>query len=104
MVQRRFQFLRRRRLRRFQPPDARPARLQRQRRGFVIAAANRVIFRGMKLAIFLMLAASCVLAGEQFPALPVRDRKAPSPDQPPAAPREFRAAWVATVANIDWPS
>ena len=24
--------------------------------------------------------------------------------QPPAAPREFRAAWVATVANIDWPS
>jgi uncharacterized lipoprotein YddW (UPF0748 family) len=25
-------------------------------------------------------------------------------DQPPAAPREFRAAWVSTVANIDWPS
>jgi len=25
-------------------------------------------------------------------------------DQAPAAPREFRAAWVATVANIDWPS
>ncbi|TAG00392.1 MAG: hypothetical protein EAZ37_12845 [Burkholderiales bacterium] len=23
---------------------------------------------------------------------------------PPLAPREFRAAWVATVANIDWPS
>lgn len=23
---------------------------------------------------------------------------------PPAMPREFRAAWVATVANIDWPS
>ncbi len=23
---------------------------------------------------------------------------------PPAAPREFRAAWVASVANIDWPS
>jgi uncharacterized lipoprotein YddW (UPF0748 family) len=23
---------------------------------------------------------------------------------PPALPREFRAAWVATVANIDWPS
>jgi uncharacterized lipoprotein YddW (UPF0748 family) len=27
-----------------------------------------------------------------------------SPDHPPPAPREFRAAWVATVANIDWPS
>lgn len=26
------------------------------------------------------------------------------PDMPPPAPREFRAAWVATVANIDWPS
>jgi uncharacterized lipoprotein YddW (UPF0748 family) len=24
--------------------------------------------------------------------------------QPPPAPREFRAMWVATVANIDWPS
>lgn len=24
--------------------------------------------------------------------------------EPPAAPREFRAAWVATVGNIDWPS
>ncbi len=24
--------------------------------------------------------------------------------QPPPDPREFRAAWVATVANIDWPS
>ena len=23
---------------------------------------------------------------------------------PPAAPREFRAMWIATVANIDWPS
>jgi uncharacterized lipoprotein YddW (UPF0748 family) len=25
-------------------------------------------------------------------------------DLPPPLPREFRAAWVATVANIDWPS
>lgn len=25
-------------------------------------------------------------------------------DPPPPAPREFRAVWVATVANIDWPS
>ncbi len=27
-----------------------------------------------------------------------------TPDLPPPPPREFRAAWVATVANIDWPS
>lgn len=25
-------------------------------------------------------------------------------DDPPATPREFRAVWVATVANIDWPT
>jgi uncharacterized lipoprotein YddW (UPF0748 family) len=25
-------------------------------------------------------------------------------DQPPPAPREWRAAWIATVANIDWPA
>lgn len=33
-------------------------------------------------------------------------RPAPSPPLPatPYAEREFRAAWVATVANIDWPS
>src|SRR2546423_7440129 len=35
---------------------------------------------------------------------------APSPrsglaaQEPPAVRREFRAAWVATVGNIDWPS
>src|SRR4051794_38646541 len=30
---------------------------------------------------------------------------APVPgDNPPAVPREFRGVWVATVANIDWPS
>ena len=27
-----------------------------------------------------------------------------SNDQPPPVPREFRAMWIATVANIDWPS
>jgi uncharacterized lipoprotein YddW (UPF0748 family) len=29
---------------------------------------------------------------------------AASESDPPPAPREFRAAWVATVGNIDWPS
>ena len=28
----------------------------------------------------------------------------PQAEMPPIEPREFRAAWVATVANIDWPS
>jgi uncharacterized lipoprotein YddW (UPF0748 family) len=26
------------------------------------------------------------------------------PECPPASPREFRAVWIATVANIDWPT
>ncbi len=29
---------------------------------------------------------------------------APSTTKPPLVPREFRGAWIATVANIDWPS
>ena len=29
---------------------------------------------------------------------------APSGEQPPRVTREFRAAWVATIYNIDWPS
>lgn len=28
----------------------------------------------------------------------------PAPPEPPPVQREFRAAWVATVSNIDWPS
>jgi hypothetical protein len=37
------------------------------------------------------------------PVEPV-DAHFPVLENPPAAPREFRAAWVATVSNIDWPS
>jgi uncharacterized lipoprotein YddW (UPF0748 family) len=46
------------------------------------------------LALFLI---GCVGAPE-YPA------QASASGGPPPAPREFRAAWVATVANIDWPS
>jgi uncharacterized lipoprotein YddW (UPF0748 family) len=35
-------------------------------------------------------------------ALPPREARAQT--EPPPVPREFRAAWVASVANIDWPS
>jgi uncharacterized lipoprotein YddW (UPF0748 family) len=44
------------------------------------------------------------------PAAPTAGPARPNPAvvrggaMPPAAPREFRAAWVSTVANIDWPS
>jgi uncharacterized lipoprotein YddW (UPF0748 family) len=38
------------------------------------------------------------------PAAPVATTGLPDAELPPPAPREFRGAWVATVANIDWPS
>ena len=44
-------------------------------------------------AVLLALLAACARQSTQ-----------PDADEPPPAPREFRAAWVATVANIDWPS
>jgi uncharacterized lipoprotein YddW (UPF0748 family) len=47
-------------------------------------------------------------APPQQPATPAVAAAAPpvlpAAEMPPAEPREFRAAWVATVANIDWPS
>ncbi len=52
-------------------------------------------FRGLTLAVILLLA-SC--ASHRVALEPLAD------DLPPPAPREFRAAWVASVANIDWPS
>lgn len=69
----------------------------------------KTIFGGMKrltslgrvaaLAALAAVAGCSVEPGGKVPgATPVV-----LPD-PPAAPREFRAAWVATVANIDWPS
>jgi uncharacterized lipoprotein YddW (UPF0748 family) len=40
-----------------------------------------------------------VATWQSSPVMPASAR-----DMPPPAPREFRAAWVATVSNIDWPS
>ncbi len=46
---------------------------------------------------WLVLGGALLLGGCATP-------RPPSAENPPPAPREFRAAWVATVANIDWPS
>ena len=53
-----------------------------------------MVREGLRLAA---LAIAALLAGCTVPS--VRVDAAPAP-----APREFRGAWVATVANIDWPS
>jgi len=70
--------------------------LNRKRRGFALA--------GMAGALALAgLLSSC----STTPTAPPKANPVPgpgTPEQPPAAPREFRAAWVSVVANIDWPS
>ena len=60
-------------------------------------------------AALLLAAALCTGCAVEPPAPappppPTAPAPAPTDAGPPAAPREFRAAWVATVANIDWPS
>ncbi len=62
----------------------------------------------------VLLQAAAAWAGAMLPlqgppvaarTLPVAGpQPLPEAEWPPAEPREFRAAWVATVANIDWPS
>lgn len=54
-----------------------------------------------------LIAAAGLLAGCAPLLAPPAPRLLPAPElapEAPPAPREFRAAWVATVANIDWPS
>jgi len=50
-----------------------------------------------------LLLAGCATPPRAKPAKPMAAAPVVAPIPPPA-PREFRAAWVATVANIDWPS
>ena len=54
-------------------------------------------------ARLLILPLLAVLLGCNPPAV-LPTAGAPTTSEPPAAPREFRAVWIATVANIDWPS
>lgn len=42
--------------------------------------------------------------GLAVPAGRVAAQSASAGAEPPAVPREFRAAWIATVGNLDWPS
>lgn len=45
-----------------------------------------------------------LLGGAALPGWAASVGYVASKDSPPAVPREFRGAWVATVGNIDWPS
>jgi uncharacterized lipoprotein YddW (UPF0748 family) len=58
-----------------------------------------------RLAVLSSLAfvAACAANPSATPSVPSA-APAAGPDAPPPVRREFRAVWVATVANIDWPS
>ena len=47
------------------------------------------------ISIFFAIVATAHLSAQS---------KVPTQEQPPSINREFRAAWIATVYNIDWPS
>jgi len=57
--------------------------------------------------VFALAIALCLLTAagpaQAQPSAPAETLLAPA-ELPPPEPRQFRAAWVATVANIDWPS
>lgn len=71
----------------------------------------RNLCSGGTLAILCaMLLAACAVTPEpaQRQTAPVTSHTPQTPPRPgqqlPPVPREFRAVWVSTVANIDWPS
>jgi uncharacterized lipoprotein YddW (UPF0748 family) len=69
-----------------------------------------MLARSLFLAPLALLILACGAESEtpSFPNAAASTSAAPPQAQQasesPAPPREFRAAWVATVANIDWPS
>lgn len=63
-----------------------------------------MVCRWILAVLVLLLSGSEALAQVGSPTPTVWTVKTDPGLAPPPPPREFRAAWVATVANIDWPS
>ena len=83
------------------------------RRVAVLLLAGTLLFGCAPAAKILAPDNAPALAPVPSPVLPTPAPTKPAPapitstagsERPPAAVREFRAAWVSTVANIDWPS
>ena len=70
------------------------------------------MLRGLRGAVMLIGMASAAACGGAAPTAPPGGGTVPPPPPPPppaafsvpAITREFRGMWIATVANIDWPS
>jgi uncharacterized lipoprotein YddW (UPF0748 family) len=61
---------------------------------------KRALPRRLALLLCVAAAGCAVVLQPPLPSVPLPA----AADLPPPEPREFRGAWVATVANIDWPS
>ena len=71
--------------------------------------SRRLTLLSASAAVLLMLACQSPpppASPSKTPLLPPSSRPTspPTAGQAPTTPREFRAVWVSTVANIDWPS
>jgi uncharacterized lipoprotein YddW (UPF0748 family) len=68
--------------------------------------ALRRLFLLVVCSVAAAVAISCRSGNTESTALSAIPgvQKSTNPDEPPPPVREFRAAWVATVGNIDWPS
>jgi uncharacterized lipoprotein YddW (UPF0748 family) len=62
-----------------------------------------IMFLLRRLAILFVFVSFALLPGAACGQVPPVARTA-ADSAPPPVPREFRAAWVASVSNIDWPS
>ncbi|HZV65441.1 MAG TPA: family 10 glycosylhydrolase [Telluria sp.] len=76
-----------------------------KRRAFALAGvAGGLALSGLLSSCTTVKPAAPGAPVQAVPTLPPAAVPAGADAQPPAAPREFRAAWVSTVANIDWPT
>jgi uncharacterized lipoprotein YddW (UPF0748 family) len=80
-------------------PEGRGGRAHPDRRG---GLSGRLAFAAALLALATVL--GCTEPAKREAPVAPPGFPADASGDPPPAPREFRAAWVATVSNIDWPS
>ena len=65
---------------------------------------KRRVFGLAAIAGAVALLSSCTTTAPVVPDVAALPAPLVAAENPPPAPREFRAAWVSTVANIDWPT
>ena len=75
-----------------------------KKRAFALAGVAGAMAMGGLLTSCTSVRPAAPGAGTPVAQAPLTVPALANQAEPPAAPREFRAAWVSTVANIDWPT